>query len=173
MSAPPKTFFARLLWPLEDAAYVALVPSSPGEYVDAWTLNKFTGVMERSGVRVSPTDELEVCIRDGSGRNASLRDLQMSSEDFLWALLKPGSISAFAWNTRAPNPTTTQDSRFLGLVCADSRTFRILEGAPKVSEYGRSFQEAILAIQRPSLVRTDDKEALPAVLRILNANKAM
>jgi len=164
-----KMFFARLLWPIGDAVFVAMLPSSPGDYVDAWTLNHRTGVMERSGVRIAPTDELEGCINNSTARNATLRDLQTSPDGMRWVIAKPEDAVALYWDTQQ-GTQDIQGGRFLGVVVAETRAGAtvIVEGAPKVSEYARQFQEALNDIKHPSLVRTDDREAMPAVLRVLN-----
>lgn len=177
--AKPKTFFVRLLWPIEDATYVAVVPSSPGDYVDAWTLNKFTKVMEKSGVRVSPTDELEGCLYDTENdRNATVGDLQTAINLVRWQImnLKTPRNQEFTDYDNLATWAIQEPYRFASLIVAETRdkTFYVIDEAPVVSQYAQDFRESWERHCNPlGLQRTDDKEALPAVLRILNANKTM
>jgi hypothetical protein len=171
--ASNKTFFARLLWPIQDATYVAVVPSSLGDYVDAWTFNHVTGIMARSGVRVSPTDKLEGCVVDGGIGNATIGDLQTSANRTLWAIQIPerhvGYLDVMEYSGHHRN------SRFSSLVLTETRpnsvpmVFYVVDGAPLVSQTASLFREALNKVMRPSsLRRTDDEDAMPAVLRILN-----
>lgn len=178
MSAPTKTFFVRLLWPIQDATYIQVAPSSPGEYVDAWNLNKFTGVMEKSGVRVSPTDELEGCLYDViNARNATVWDLQMDIRLVRWQILNlrdPKNLEFIDFdNLKAED---LEPYRFSSLVVAETRDkiLVVCHQAPLVSQYAQAFRETLGLFQTPAaaLQRTDDKDALPAVLRVLNTQSS-